>query len=110
MTISVKKVKKGDTVMVLHGKDAGRKGKVLRVLPREQKVIIENLNIVKRHTRPSTANPQGGIVEKPAPVALGKVMVVCSKCNKPTRVGMELQESGKSVRVCKKCGAKLDKK
>ncbi|HHY61452.1 MAG: 50S ribosomal protein L24 [Bacillota bacterium] len=110
MTISVKKVKKGDTVMVLQGKDAGRRGKVLRVLPREQKVIVENLNIVKRHTRPSTANPQGGIIDKPAPMALGRVMVVCGKCNKPTRVGMELGESGKPMRVCKKCGAKLDKK
>ncbi len=67
MTISVKKVKKGDTVMVLQGKDAGRRGKVLRVLPREQKVIVENLNIVKRHTRPSTANPQEASSTNPRP-------------------------------------------
>ncbi|MEA4883217.1 MAG: 50S ribosomal protein L24 [Clostridia bacterium] len=105
----IKKVKKGDTVTVLTGKDEGRRGKVLRVLPKDQRVLVENLNTVKRHTKPSTNNPQGGIVEKPMPMPLGKVMVVCGKCNKPTRVGMKQLESGKYARVCKKCGAGLDK-
>ncbi len=109
MTIAVKKVKKGDTVMVLTGKDAGRRGKVLRVLPSEQKVLVESLNMVKRHTRPTNTNPQGGIVDMPAPMPMGKVMVVCSKCSKPTRVGMKAKESGGYTRVCKKCGAGLDK-
>ncbi|MGB4338468.1 MAG: 50S ribosomal protein L24 [Bacillota bacterium] len=109
MTVSVKKFKKGDTVLVLAGKDKGRRGKVLRVLPREQKIVVENLNLVKRHTRPTNENPQGGIIERPAPMPIGKVMVVCSKCNKPTRVGMAEKEPGKFVRTCKKCGAGLDK-
>lgn len=109
MRRSIKKVKKGDTVIVLWGKDAGRRGKVLKTYPREERVLVENLNMVKRHTKPTTANPQGGIIDKPAPMPLGKVMVVCGKCNKPTRVGIRILESGKRQRVCKKCGAGLDK-
>lgn len=109
MTISVKKFKKGDTVIVLAGKDKGRRGKVLRVLPTEQKLVVENLNMVKRHTKPTNENPQGGIIARPAPMPLGKVMVVCSKCNKPTRIAMTEKESGRYVRTCKHCGAGLDK-
>lgn len=109
MTIAVKKLKKGDTVVVLAGKDKGRRGKVMRVLPRTQKIVVENLNMVKRHTKPTNTNPQGGIIQRPAPMPLGKVMVVCGKCNKPTRVAMKEKESGSFVRVCKKCGAGLDK-
>ncbi|MCR4425421.1 MAG: 50S ribosomal protein L24 [Firmicutes bacterium] len=109
MTTSVKNVKKGDTVLVLSGKDKDRRGKVLRVLPRESRVLVENLNVAKRHTKPTKTAPQGGIVEKPMPIPLGKVMVVCGKCNKPTRVGKKALESGEYIRVCKKCGAGLDK-
>jgi len=111
MATVIKKVKKGDMVMVLTGKDSGRRGKVLRVLPSEQKVLVENLNMVKRHTKPTNTNPQGGIVDRPSPMPLGKVMVVCGKCNKPTRVGMKAKEKepGKFTRICKRCGAGLDK-
>jgi len=82
---------------------------VLRVLPTEQRLVVENLNMVKRHTKPTNENPQGGIVARPAPMSLGKAMVVCSKCNKPTRVAMNEKEPGKYVRTCKHCGAGLDK-
>ena len=109
VTTAVKKIKKGDTVIVLTGKDSGRRGKVLRVLPTEKKVLVESLNMVKRHTKPTNTNPQGGIVERPSPMPVGKVMVVCGKCNKPTRVGMKAKESGGFMRVCKKCGAGLGK-
>lgn len=101
-------VKKGDTVLVITGKDAGHKGKVLRVLPKEQRVIVEKANIVKRHTRPTRSMPQGGIVEKEAPIHSSNVMLLCSKCSQPTRVGKKVLGDGKRVRVCKRCGEVLD--
>lgn len=101
-------VKKGDTVLIITGKDAGHKGKVLSVLPKEQRVIVEKANIVKRHTRPTRSMPQGGIVEKEAPIHSSNVMLYCSKCSNPTRVGKKVLADGKRVRVCKRCGEVLD--
>lgn len=101
-------VKKGDTVQVLSGKDKGKEGKILTALPKKGKVIVEGVNKVKRHNKPSQSNPRGGIVTKEAAISSSKVMVVCPKCKKPTRIAHKV-ENGKSVRVCKHCGEVLDK-
>ncbi|GAV23833.1 50S ribosomal protein L24 [Carboxydothermus pertinax] len=102
-------VKKGDTVLVIAGKDNGKKGKIVQVIPAENRVIVEGVNIVKRHTRPNQKLPQGGIVEKEAPIHVSNVMVVCPSCGKPTRVGKKFLADGKKIRICKKCGESLDK-
>ncbi|MBD3224066.1 MAG: 50S ribosomal protein L24 [Caldithrix sp.] len=95
------RVVKNDTVKILSGKYKGKEAKVLKTFPKEEKVIIEGVNIIKRHTRPSQQNQQGGIIEKEGPVHVSKVMVVCDKCNRPTRVGHKYLEDGSKVRVCK---------
>ena len=100
-------IKKGDNVLVLTGKDAGRKGKVLRVLPKANKVVVEGLNKVKKHQKPSRTVPQGGIINIEAPLNASNVMLVCSKCNRPTRVGKAVLETERA-RKCKKCGEILD--
>ncbi len=100
-------VRKGDTVVVITGKDAGKKGKVLEVSPKTGRVIVEGVNIVKRHTRPSRSMPQGGIIEKPAPIHSSNVMPFCSKCNRPVRVGKRILPDGSKERICKKCGEVL---
>lgn len=96
-------IKKGDTVVVLSGKNKGKKGKVLQILVQDEKVIIEAINMVKKHQKPSR-NFQGGIVEKPAPMAYSKVKLICPRCNKPTRVSRS-----DSKRKCKKCEEIIDK-
>lgn len=101
-------IRKGDTVYILTGKDAGKRGKVLQALPSRRKVVVEGVNVVKRHSRPTRALPQGGIVEKEAPIDSSNVMLVCSKCNKPTRVARKLVDD-KYYRACKKCGEIIDK-
>ena len=101
-------VKKGDTVQVLSGKDKGKEGKILTALPKKGKVIVEGVNKVKRHTKPSQTNPQGGIVTKEAAIASCKVMLVCPRCKKTTRIAHKI-EDGKSKRVCKHCGEVIDK-
>ena len=100
-------VKKGDTVVVLSGKDKGQKGKIIEAQPKKGKVVVEGINKVKRHTKPSQKAPQGGILTKEAPLAAAKVMVVCPACKKPARTGKKLV-NGKYVRVCKKCGELVD--
>ncbi|MBC7106790.1 MAG: 50S ribosomal protein L24 [Firmicutes bacterium] len=97
-------VRKGDTVVVITGKYAGRKGKVLAVEPDKSRVIVEGVNIVKRHTRPTRQLSQGGIVEKEAPIHSSNVMLWCGRCERPTRVGRRILEGGQKVRYCKKCG------
>ncbi|MCL2335888.1 MAG: 50S ribosomal protein L24 [Firmicutes bacterium] len=97
-------VRKGDTVLVICGKSAGKKGKVLEVRPADSRVIVEGVNKVKRHTKPTRSLPQGGIMEREAPLHSSNVMLFCTKCNKPTRVGKKIQEDGKSLRQCKNCG------
>ena len=101
------KIKKGDTVVVVTGKDKGKSGKVLEVLPKSGRVIVNNINIVSRHTKPRSAQDKGGIIKKPAPIEASNVMVLCD-CGKATRVGYKMID-GKKVRVCKKCGLSLDK-
>ncbi|MCR5833752.1 MAG: 50S ribosomal protein L24 [Selenomonadaceae bacterium] len=100
-------VKKGDTVVVLSGKDKGKQGKVITSMPTAGKVIVEGVNKVKRHSKPSLKTPQGGIVTKEMPMPACKVQVICPACNKPTRIGHK-EVAGKNVRVCKKCGEVVD--
>ena len=102
-------VKKGDTVKVLSGKDKGKEGTIIQASPKTGKVVIENINKVKRHTKPSQANPQGGIIVKEAPMSSSKVMLVCPVCKKATRIKKTELASGKFVRACKKCGEVVDK-
>lgn len=100
-------VKKGDLVQVIRGDDRGREGKVLEVRPREGRVIVEGVNIQKRHTRPTRTNPQGGVIEQPGPIAASRVLLVCPSCKRGVRTGRVRQERG-AVRVCKRCGKELD--
>jgi len=99
-------IKKGDTVIVLSGKDKGKQGAVLTVMPEDKKVIVEKVNVVTRHTKPRRQGEQGGLVKKEAPIYACKVMRVCPKCGKPTRPASKLA-GDKRVRVCKKCGAEI---
>lgn len=99
-------VKKGDTVIVLSGKDKGKQGKVLSVDPKAGKVVVEKINMVSRHQKPRKQGEEGGIIQKEAPLYACKVMTVCPKCNKATRVAHKV-EGGKKVRVCKHCGAEI---
>ena len=100
-------IKKGDLVVVLSGKDKGKQGKVLEVMPKSSKVIVEKVNVVSRHTKPRRQGEEGGIIQKEAPIYACKVMRVCPKCSKPTRPAHKVLADGKKVRVCKKCGAEI---
>ena len=100
------KIKKGDTVVVLSGKDKGKQGKVLEVMPKSGKVVVEKVNVVSRHTKPRKQGEQGGIMKREAAIAACKVQVVCPKCSKGTRIAHKI-EGGKKTRVCKHCGAEL---
>ena len=100
-------IKKDDLVVVLSGKDKGKQGKGMTVLPSESKVIVEGVNVVTKHKKPTSQTDQGGIVKKEAPIYACKVQRVCPKCNKPTRPAHKLLADGKKVRVCKKCGAEI---
>ena len=100
-------IRKDDTVIVLSGKDKGKKGKVLSVDPANGKVIVEKVNMVSRHTKPRRQGEEGGILQKEAPIYACKVMRVCPKCDKPTRPAHKVLADGKKVRVCKKCGAEI---
>ena len=99
-------IKKGDTVVVLSGKDRGKQGKVMGSVPKTSKVVVEGINMVTCHVKPRKQGETGGIVKREAAIASSKVQVVCPKCNKGTRVAHKI-ENGKSVRVCKPCGAEL---
>ena len=101
-------VKKGDKVMVISGKDKGKTGVVLEVLPKKERVLVEGVNIVKKHTKPNQANPQGGIVSQEAPIHVSNVMLIDPKSGEPTRVSY-MVEGDKKVRVAKKSGEVLDK-
>src|SRR2546421_11587615 len=96
-------VRKGDTVVVIAGKDRAKSGKVLTVFHLDRHVTVEKINIIKRHTKPSQQNRQGGILEREAPIHLSNVMLYCSTCQKPTRVGIKTLTDGSRVRVCRKC-------
>ena len=99
-------VKKGDTVIVLSGKDKGKQGKVLGTVPSEAKVVVEGINMVTCHVKPRKQGEEGGITQREAAMYASKVQVVCPKCNKGTRIAHKI-ENGKKTRVCKHCGAEL---
>jgi len=102
------RIKKGDTAVVLTGKNKGKKGRVLSVNPLKENVIIEGVNKVKRHMKPSKKYQQGGIIEKEAPLHLSNVMLVCPKCSKPTRIVSSPLDDGRKLRACKKCKEVLE--
>ena len=101
-------VKKGDTVMVVTGKDKSKTGKILQILPKKEGVLVEGLNKVKRHTK-ARGNESGGILEKEAPIHHSNVMMYCGKCKKPVRTRIKALEDGKKTRICVKCGEAFDK-
>lgn len=100
------KVKKGDTVKMLAGKDRGKTGKILHSFPGKEKVIVEGLNIIKKHVRPKREGEKGQRVEVPRRIPLSNVMLICPKCSKGTRVGYKIENDNK-FRICKKCGAEI---
>lgn len=103
-------IKKNDRVMVMAGKDKGKIGKVLRIVPKKSGAVVEKVNMVKRHTRPGPLSKQGGIIEKEAPIHISNLMLVCSKCTDPVRVRFKILEDGKKVRICHKCGEVIENK
>jgi large subunit ribosomal protein L24 len=103
------RINKNDKVTVLVGKEKGKIGTVLRVDVDKERLIVEKVNMIKRHSKPNPQMGQGGIVEKEAPLKISNVMLVCDKCAEPTRIGKSVLEDGSRVRVCKKCGETLDK-
>ena len=100
------KLKNGDTVMVIAGKDAGKESKISHVYPDRNKVLVEGVNTAKRHTKPTGQTMQGGIIDKDMPIDASNVMIVCDKCG-PTRIGQRFDDDGKKHRVCVKCGGYL---
>ncbi|MDH5457660.1 MAG: 50S ribosomal protein L24 [Nitrospinota bacterium] len=103
------KLKKDDIVEVIAGREKGKKGKILALFPNDGKLTVEKLNMLKRHTKPSAQNKQGGIVEKEGRLAISNVLLVCDKCGKGVRVKRKKLEDGKRVRICVKCGEVMDK-
>ncbi|MCU0270515.1 MAG: 50S ribosomal protein L24 [Acidimicrobiales bacterium] len=101
------KIRKGDRVQVLSGKDRGKVGDVMFAFPAEGKVIVDGVNVAKRHTKPRSATQPGGIIDKDMPIDVSNVAVVCDSCGKPTRVGYRFEPDGTKVRVCRKCEADL---
>ena len=101
-------IRKDDKVKVISGKDNGKIGKVLKIIRKDKRLIIENINIVKRHAKPSAQNRQGGIIESEAPISWSSVMLMCNKCMSPTRIRMKILEDGKKMRVCIKCSEVMD--
>ncbi len=102
-------VKKGDKVLIIAGKDKGKKGKVLRAFPDTNRVVVEGANMVKQHVRPTQKSPQGGIVEKPGTIDASNVQLICPQCDEAARLGAIRTEQGKRLRVCRKCQGEVDK-
>ncbi len=101
-------IRKNDNVLVVSGKEKGKKGRVIAVYPRTNKLLIEKLNMIKRHTRPNQQLRQGGIVEKESPISASNVRLICSKCEKPTSISRQEQGEGPRVRVCRECNATIE--
>ncbi len=101
-------IKKNDNVMVVSGKEKGKRGRVIAVYPATNRVLIEKLNMIKRHTRPNQQLRQGGIVEREGPISASNVKLVCAKCEKPTAVSRKAQGEGDRVRVCRSCNETID--
>ncbi|MDD5544061.1 MAG: 50S ribosomal protein L24 [Acidobacteriia bacterium] len=105
----VPSIRRNDTVKVITGRDKGKTGKVLKVLPQESRLVVENVMFIKRHTRPNPGkNIKGGIVEREMAIHVSNVLLICPSCNQATRVGHQLLQDGSKVRVCKKCAATLE--
>src|SRR5687767_589174 len=102
-------VRRGDTVGVIAGREKGKRGKVLRVLTGKGRVLVEHVNMVKRHQRPTQKLRQGGIIEREGPLALSNVLPICARCDKPSRTGVKVLGDGRKTRVCKRCGESMDK-
>ena len=102
-------VRRGDTVAVIAGRERGKRGKVLRVLPAAGRVLVEKLNLMKKHQRPTQKLRQGGIIEREASLALSNVLLVCGRCDKPSRSGIKRLADGRKQRICKRCGESIDK-
>jgi len=102
------KIRKDDTVLVIAGKDKGKKGKVRESLPKESRVVVEGVNMVKRHMRPRGTTRQAGIIEREASLHVSNIMLLCTKCNRPTRIGFRFLEGGTKVRICRRCGEVID--
>jgi large subunit ribosomal protein L24 len=103
------KIRKNDTVMVVAGRERGKTGKVLRVIAEKNRVVIERLNMVKRHQKPRGAQAPGGVVEKEASIDLSNVMLMCERCNAPVRIGARRLEDGTGTRVCRRCGEVINR-
>jgi len=101
------RIHKGDTVRVMTGKNKGRTAEVVRAIPEKNRVIVEGVNVAKRHAKPTRATQQGGIIDKFMPIDVSNVAVVCKACDQPTRIGYRIEDDGDKVRICKKCGATL---
>lgn len=101
------RIRKNDTVMVIKGRDRGKTGKVLRVIPDEGRLVVERLNMVKRHSKPRGPQSPGGIVDKEAPLRIGNVMYFCDRCNAPVRLGVKRAADGARSRICRRCGETL---
>jgi large subunit ribosomal protein L24 len=102
-------VRRGDTVGVVAGRERGKRGKVLRVLHDKDRVLVENVNMIKKHQRPTQKVRQGGIIEREGPLPLSNVLLVCARCDRPVRHGIKLLTDGRKQRVCKRCGESIDK-
>jgi large subunit ribosomal protein L24 len=101
-------IRKNDSVMVIAGKERGKTGKVLRVLTDKEAVVIERLNLVKRHTKPRGPQQSGGIIEKEAAIHASNIMIMCDKCNAPVRIGRKILADGKKIRICRRCQEALE--
>jgi len=102
-------VKRGDTVAVIAGRERGKRGKVLWLIPERSRVVVEKVNMIKRHQRPTQKLRQGGIIEREGPLHISNVMVVCPKCDRPSRTGIQQLADGKKVRICKRCQETIDR-
>lgn len=100
------KIKKGDTVLIISGKDKGKKGKILKAFPKKRRVLIEGVNIKKKHQKPKKTGEKGQIIEKPAPISVSNAKLICSKCNKAVRIGYKIV-GDKKYRICKKCNKQI---
>jgi large subunit ribosomal protein L24 len=102
------KIRKNDTVLVIAGKDKGKKGKVRSARPKDERLLVDGINFVKRHSRAKGRVKQAGIIEREEPIQVANIMLLCTKCNQPTRVGFRVLEDGKKVRICRSCQEVID--
>jgi len=102
------KIRKNDTVLVIAGKDKGKKGKVRSAYPKEEQLLVEGVNFIKKHTRASGRVRQAGIIEQEVPIHVSNVMLLCNRCNRPTRIGFHFLEDGRKVRICRSCHEVID--